>query len=262
MKTIEQTTLRIAVVGYLLGFVAIGWAADEESSNTDSFETCLEELKKATSKSADDENGNDYDPELSLEESIRIYDECLSREGITLSIHGTLGEGAGAGTSAGSSVSEPSTNDSGAGAQTEMNGESEAVPSDGGGPSNDLETSIHEFDEMLSKIQEDIGTDRSKQVAQSAEGTTEVGQTTQETTTEHQDGTEETLASESEGSLLNPSAEVSAEAKHEDKEKRVPLDPKDEDIVLKTIREAAELETDPTTRQALWDQYYDYADKN
>lgn len=261
MKIIEQDSLKIAVVVYLIGLVALVWAADDENSNKDSFETCLEELKKATSKSADDENGDDYDPELSLEESIRIYDECLSREGITLSIHGTLGEGGSTGTSAGSSVAEPNTNGSEAGAQTEMNGESEDVQSDGG-PSSDLETSIHEFDEMLSQIEGEIEADRAEQLAQRAEGTTESGQTAQETTPERQEGTEETIAAESEGSLLNPSAMVSAEAKHEDEEPRVPLDPKDEDIVLKTIREAAELETDPTTRQALWDQYYDYADKN
>lgn len=262
MKISSQTILGVAVVAYLIGLVAIVWAADDESSNKDSFETCLEELKKATSKSADDENGNEYDPELSLEESIRIYDECLSREGITLSIHGTLGEGGGSGTSTGSSVSEPSTSDGEDGAHTDRNGESEAEQSDSGGPSSDLETSIHEFDEMLSQIEGEIEADQAKQIAQSAEGTTEISQTAQETTPERQEGAEETIAAESEESLLNPSAMVSAEAKHEDKEARVPLDPKDEDIVLKTIREAAELETDPTTQQALWDQYYDYADKN
>ncbi|MCY3885125.1 MAG: hypothetical protein OXG24_09470 [Gammaproteobacteria bacterium] len=41
---------------------------------------------------------------------------------------------------------------------------------------------------------------------------------------------------------------------------RQPPDPKDEDAVLKQIREAAEKETNPDTKEALWDTYYDYLD--
>ena len=47
---------------------------------------------------------------------------------------------------------------------------------------------------------------------------------------------------------------------HENGE-RYPLDPEDEDIVLKTIRKAAETEQDPKTKADLWEEYYEYADK-
>ncbi len=43
---------------------------------------------------------------------------------------------------------------------------------------------------------------------------------------------------------------------------RQPLDPLDEDVVLKQLREAAEKESDANTKQALWDQYYEYVDNN
>ena len=205
---------------------------------------------------------------MSLEESIRIYDECLSREGITLSIHGTLGEGGNTvgeggavGTSSGSSVSEPSVNGTESEVQSEVNNDSTAS-SNSANQSSDLESSLHEFDEMLSQVQGEIDADRAEQLLQDATEASELAQTAQDASTEQQDGTEDPIGEESEESHLNPSAMVSAEAKHKDSKTRVPLDPKDEDIVLKTIREAAELETDPTTKQALWDQYYDYANKN
>lgn len=53
--------------------------------------------------------------------------------------------------------------------------------------------------------------------------------------------------------------EVDNESQHSGKN-REPADPKDEDAVLKQIREAAERETNPETKKALWDQYYDYLD--
>lgn len=55
------------------------------------------------------------------------------------------------------------------------------------------------------------------------------------------------------------SNKVDIESRHTDRN-RQPADPKDEDAVLKQIREAAERETDPDTKEALWDQYYDYLD--
>lgn len=41
---------------------------------------------------------------------------------------------------------------------------------------------------------------------------------------------------------------------------RQPADPEDEDELLKQLREAAEKESNPRTKQALWDQYYEYLD--
>ena len=232
--------------------------AAEEDAKESSFATCLDELKEATSGSTDEETENDFEPELSLEESIRIYDECLRREGVTLSIHSTLGENGGTGAGEGSAVSESVQNGSDDGTQEGMTSENTSNESDSPKQSNDLESSLHDFDQMLAQMQEEIDADRAQQ---QAAATSEVAQTPLEMTSDDQDSTEETSGEESEGSLLNQSAMTSAEARHEDTSERVPLDPKGEDIILKTIREAAEIETDPTTKQALWDQYYEYADK-
>lgn len=252
MTKVRLTKLKYFLLASLFGFVLVVWAAEEEEPEKSSFAMCLDELKEATSGSTDEETENDFEPELSLEESIRIYDECLKREGVTLSIHGTLGESGGTGTGEGSSVSQLDKNGSDDGAQTGTTSDNTS------NQSNDLESSLQDFDQMLAQMQEEIDADRAKQ---QAAATSEIAQTPLEATSEDQDATEETSGEESEGSLLNQSAMTSSEAKHEDTSERVPLDPKDEDIILKTIREAAEIETDPTTKQALWDQYYEYADK-
>ena len=258
MKKARQSTLKYAVSAVLLGLVLIVWASDEEESQKTSFEMCLAELKEAASGSTDEGTENDFEPELSLEESIRIYDECLSREGVTLSIHSTLGESGGTGASEGGAVSQSGKDGTDDGSQSGETGANTSVQSNTSTQSTDLESSLQEFDQMLEQMQREMDADRAQQ---QAAATSEVAQPALETASLDQEGTEETSGEESETSLLNPSTMTSAEAKHEDTSKRVPLDPKDEDIILKTIRQAAELETDPTTKQALWDQYYDYADK-
>lgn len=258
MKKSRQSTLQFSVLAILLGIVMIVCTADEQEAKQASFEMCLEELKEAASGSSDDDSENDFEPELSLEESIRIYDECLSREGVTLSIHSTLGEGGGSGSSEGGALSQQSNNGTEDGTEAGNPGANTSTQSQTPTQSNDLESSLHEFDEMLAQMQGEIDTERAQQQAEAARDS---AQAALETTTASQDSAEETIEDESEGSHLDPSAMTSTTAKHEDKSKRVPLDPKDEDIILKTIREAAELETDPDTKQALWDQYYEYADK-
>lgn len=250
--------MKYSASAFLIGLVLIVWAEDEQETKKSSFETCLEELKEAARGSTDEETENGFEPALSLEESIRIYDECLSREGVTLSIHRTPGESRGTGASENGASSQSGNNGAEDGTQTGMTGAKTSTQSNSPTPSSDLESSLHEFDQMLTQMQGEIDADRARQ---QAEATSEIAQPTLDTTTVDQDGSDETSEDESEESHLNPSAMTSAEAKHDDKSKRTPLDPKDEDIILKTIREAAELETDPTTKQALWDQYYDYADK-
>lgn len=248
----------------MLIVVALILADEQEDSNKSTFDTCLDELKSAVSSSSDDELGNEYEPEWSLEESIRIYDECLSREGVTLSIHGTLGESGETNSATGNVPENPSAegtpNESESSSQVRTNGEN-SPSSNSSDQANDLESSLHDFDTMLSQIQDEVDAERAEQLAQNERRASEIAQSAQNTHAEQQDTTEDLSGEQSEGSLSNPSATVSAEAKHEDSKTRTPLDPKDEDIVLKTIREAAELETNPTTRQALWDQYYEYADK-
>ncbi len=258
MKKARQSTLQLSVLAILLGIVVIVCTADEQEAKQASFDMCLEELKEAAGGSTDDDSENDFEPELSLEESIRIYDECLSREGVTLSIHSTLGEGGGSGASEGSVHSQLSNNGTEDGTEAGNPGANTATQSHTPTQSNDLESSMHEFDEMLAQMQGEIDTERTQQQAEAAR---ESAQSAMETTMAPLDSAEETVEEESEGSHLNPSAVTSTTAKHDDKSKRVLLDPKDEDIVLKTIREAAELETDPDTKQALWDQYYEYADE-
>lgn len=253
----SRVFVRLSTIICLLTVITLILAEEEETTSESTFETCLDELKQAVDSTSADEEGNDYEPELSLAESIRIFDECLSREGITLSIHGTQGEGNAANSAtgnAGESASiDGSSNETESSAQQSANGE-DVSPSD----SNDLESSLHNFDTMLSQIQDEMDAERAEQLAQEERKANEIAQSAQNTNAEQQENSED----QSEGSLAKPSTTASAEAKHKDPETRTPLDPKDEDIVLKTIREAAELETNPTTRQALWDQYYDYADKN
>lgn len=243
----------LAIVGFTI-------AEEEEDTSESTFDTCLEELKRAVGSSSEDELGNDYDAEMSLAESIRIYDECLSREGINLSLHGTVGDGGEANSATGQGAAgantDSSSNDLESNARQGTNGK-DSPTSLSNDHSNELESSLHDFDTMLSQIQDEIDAERAEQQAQKEKEAREIAQSSHNTNTKQQENNED----QSEGSLLNPSANVSSEAKHEDTKTRTPLDPKDEDIVLKTIREAAELETNPTTKQALWDQYYDYADK-
>ena len=251
MNRVKQSTLKFAALAVLLGLVLVVWATDEQEPSQSSFQTCLEELKEATRSSSDGEADTDFEPELSLEESIRIYDECMSREGVTLSIHSALGASASTGTSEGNDGTE-------AGIQTGMTEATSSTPLDTQSQTGDLETSLQEFDEMLAHKQGEID---AKRAEQQAEATKTVAQSDSGATTDDQDGTDTDSGDETDGSVLNTSTMASSNAKHEDPSKRVPLDPQDEDIILKTIREAAELESDPTTKQALWDQYYDYADK-
>lgn len=257
MKEMSRVFVRLSTIICLLTVITLILAEEEETTSESTFETCLDELKQAVDSKSEDEEGNDYEPELSLAESIRIFDECLSREGITLSIHGTQGEGNAANSATGNAGErasiEGSSNETESSAQQGANGE-DVPPSD----SNDLESSLHNFDTMLSQIQDEMDAERAEQLAQEERKANEIAQSAQNTNAEQQENNED----QSEGSLAKPSTTASAEAKHKDPKTRTPLDPKDEDIVLKTIREAAELETNPTTRQALWDQYYDYADKN
>lgn len=253
----SRVNVRLSITICLLAVITFITAEEEETTSESTFETCLDELKQAADSKAEDEHGNDYEPELSLAESIRIFDECLSREGITLSIHGTQGEGGEANSAtenAGEIASiDGSSSETESSAQQGANGE-DVPPTD----SDDLASSLHNFDTMLSQIQDEMDAERAEQLAQEEREASEIAQSAQNTNAEQQENNED----QSEGSLAKPTATASAEAKHKDPKTRTPLDPKDEDIVLKTIREAAELETNPKTRQALWDQYYDYADKN
>ena len=266
MKTTKKTILLTTLITYLFALVTLTWAAEEQETSESAFESCIEELKDSVGSSTEEGLGNNFEPELSLEESIRIFDECLNREGVTLTIHGTLGEGGGAnaanrdgmvssGTDGGATGNETNS-------QTAENGERSASTATSSGQSSSLEPSLHEFDTMLSQIQDEIASDHDAQLAQAAKESNGTTQTKLDTTAEQQENSEGVTGEQTEESPSSSSATVSAEAKHEDTKERVPLDPKDEDIVLKTIREAAELETNPTTKQALWDQYYDYADKN
>ena len=246
MKKTNKLVFFIAATTMVFTFVNSNWASETEENGPSAFEACLDELKELASISSDEESENNFEPEVSLEESIRIYDECLNREGITLTIHETLGEGGEASSGSGSGSSSASDDESN-------------IESETNGQSDNLESSLQEFDTMLSQIQSEIESDRATQVAQAAAAASESTQSTQHTNTELQEMDEDVSGEESEESS-SASATVSTEAKHQTTT-RSPLDPKDEDIVLKTIREAAEIETSPTTKQALWDQYYDYADK-
>lgn len=255
-STVSYTTL----IGMLFG-VPLVWGVDEQGTNQDSFETCLDELKAAANNPIDEDSGNDFEPEMSLEESIRIYDECMKREGVTLSLHGTLAEGegtasggAGVGSDTSKAILDSITQEEGA---ESINNNSQ---SSSGEQSHNLESSLQEFDQMLSQVQGEIESEQAEHLAQESAGKNQDSQSRELSTSEPQLSSEPLMREESEETHNNPSAMVSAEAKHQDEESRTPLDPKDEDIVLKTIREAAELETNPKVRQALWDQYYDYAD--
>ena len=125
--------------------------------------------------------------------------------------------------------------------------------------SGELPTDLENLDEYLSSVEveldpmgsnkrpQNLGNEAEDSRLQNANGTT--AQETEQPSEEPRDEQGQTLDGE----------DPTEDARHSDKN-RMPADPKDEDAVLKQLREAAEKETDPATKQAIWDQYYDYMD--
>lgn len=65
--------------------------------------------------------------------------------------------------------------------------------------------------------------------------------------------------SDNDGSSILEADDPTQDGRHAEPN-RQPADPEDEDQLLKQLREAAEKESNPRTKEALWDQYYEYLD--
>ena len=218
-----------------LTVVHSSWAQEEDRETT--VDPCAELLAIDPSESSDDGTSSEQ-----LELSIARLDDCLNT--LLLGLGGT--EGVGIDGSQGGVESPFST-----------------LPQDGGNPnlgqdSESLSNSLTELDDFLDGV--DIQLDALNASSSPSAG----GQPNLDSLSENSElNAEENVSGELQEDIQGDGAlegeEFDNESRHT-KKNRQPADPKDEDAVLKQIREAAERETDPDTKEALWDQYYDYMD--
>ena len=199
---------------------------------------CTELLAIDTSEFADD----DENASRQLEQSIALLDECLNT--LLLGLGGSGGIGINAGLDGDASPFSSLSQDDG--------------DTNFGKDPDSLSTSLTELDDFLDGVEIELdppsSTPRSlgngQMEADSQSGLVELN--TQEPVSDEPQ-------EDNPGDSSLESNKVDIESRHTDRN-RQPADPKDEDAVLKQIREAAERETDPDTKEALWDQYYDYLD--
>lgn len=128
--------------------------------------------------------------------------------------------------------------------------------------SESLSQSMQAFDQLLAEQQEQLNREQAQrdlQITNEQAKQTQDNSPVDETNNQANEQTSEELLT-SQTSLPREENVRSEGGQHESGE-RSPLDPEDEDIVLKTIRKAAETEQDPETKADLWEEYYEYADK-
>ena len=199
---------------------------------------CAELLAVDTSEFADD----DENASKQLELSIALLDECLNT--LLLGLGGTGGIGINEGQDGDASPFSSLSQDDG---NTNF-----------GQDPDSLSTSLTELDDFLDGVEIELD----------PPGATPRSMGNGQMESDSQPGLEELNTQEpvsiepledNPGDSILESNKVDIESRHTDRN-RQPADPKDEDAVLKQIREAAERETDPDTKEALWDQYYDYLD--
>lgn len=199
---------------------------------------CTELLAIDTSEFADD----DENASKQLELSIALLDECLNR--LLLGRGGSGGIGINDGLDGGESPFSSLSQEDG--------------DTNFGQDPDSLSTSLTELDDFLDGVEIELdppsATPRSLGDEQ-LESDSQFGLVEPNTQEPVSDEPQE----DNPGDSNLESNKVDNESRHTEKN-RQPADPKDEDAVLKQIREAAERETDPDTKEALWDQYYDYLD--
>lgn len=218
----------------------IAQSSEAQEEEHDSVkDPCAELLAIDTSEFSDDEELASQQ----LEQSINLLDDCLNS--LLLGVGGTGGTGVANNLddSASPLLLLP---------QGKENPSAVQNPGTLSGSLTELDNLLDGVEIQLDPLNENTGSTNGRQM--DSEPLSELSEL----------NTQKTDPGEPQGDLeggeeLKSDDKVDNESQHAEKN-RQPADPKDEDAVLKQIREAAEKETDPDTKEALWDQYYDYLD--
>ncbi|MDE0644844.1 MAG: hypothetical protein OXH84_01205 [Gammaproteobacteria bacterium] len=225
------------MLGLAFAFVPLSLAS--ESEETMDLAECIVQLE-AEAKAAEEEGTSST--EATLQDSINRFDECIKR--MKLQSTGTMANS--------ENESQSSNNLSG---QSQIQGQNQNA-------SESLSQSMQALDLLLAGQQEQLDQEQAQRDLQTA---AEQAKQTQDNppVDEVSDQSSEQTSEEQLASQDNlPSKEdVRSKGGQHKSGERYPLDPEDEDIVLKTIRKAAETEQDPKTKADLWEEYYEYADK-
>jgi len=122
---------------------------------------------------------------------------------------------------------------------------------------NSLQQSLGQFDEMLLRENEQIALQKSTQSqgGTSSNGDNESASASSGTGSKSGDPSTDTKSSES-----TNQSEIRTDTEHTGKndQKKSPGLAKDDDIVARQLREAAEKETDPEIKEKLWEEYRKY----
>ncbi|MDE0094561.1 MAG: hypothetical protein OXO49_08690 [Gammaproteobacteria bacterium] len=227
--------------GIMLGlaFTLIPLSLAVATEETMDLAECIAELE-AEAKAAEEEGTSST--EATLQDSISRFDECIKR--MKLQSTGTMAN----------SENESQSSNSLSG-QSQIQGQNQNA-------SESLSQSMQALDILLAEQQEQLDQEQAQRDLQTAAEQTkqaqdnptvdEVSDQSSEQTSEEQLASQDNLPSEE---------DVRSKGGQHKSGERYPLDPEDEDIVLKTIRKAAETEQDPKTKADLWEEYYEYADK-
>lgn len=235
MKQVRM--LRSIMLGLAFTLVSLSLASATEK--TMDLAECIAQLE-AEAKAAEEEGTTST--EATLQDSISRFDECIKR--MKLQSVGTIANS--------ENESQSSNNLSG---QSQIQGQNQNA-------SESLAQSMQALDLLLAEQQEQLNQEQAQrdlQIAIEQANQTQDNSPVDEASDQSNEQTsEEQLTSQT--NLPREENVQSKEGQHESGE-RYPLDPEDEDIVLKTIRKAAETEQDPKTKADLWEEYYEYADK-
>jgi len=231
MKQVRM--LRSIMLG--LAFILVSLSLASATEETMDLAECIAQLE-AEAKAAEEEGTTST--EATLQDSISRFDECIKR--MKLQSVGTVAN----------SENESQSSNSLSGQGQNQNA------------SESLSQSMQALDLLLAEQQEQLNQEQAQRDLQI---TIEQTKQTQDNSPvdEASDQSSEQISEEqltSQTSLPREENVRSKGGQHERGE-RYPLDPEDEDIVLKTIRKAAETEQDPKTKADLWEEYYEYADK-
>jgi len=224
-----------------LAFTLIPLSLAVATEETMDLAECIAELE-AEAKAAEEEGTSST--EVTLQDSISRFDECIKR--MKLQSTGTMVN----------SENESQLSNSLSG-QGQIQGQIQSA-------SESLSQSMQALDLLLAGQQEQLDQEqvqRDLQTAAEHAKQTQDNPPIDEVSDQSTEQTsEEQLASQGQDNLPSEEDVRSKGGQHKSGE-RYPLDPEDEDIVLKTIRKAAETEQDPKTKADLWEEYYEYADK-
>lgn len=235
MKQVRM--LRSIMLG--LAFILVSLSLASATEETMDLAECIAQLE-AEAKAAEEEGTTST--EATLQDSISRFDECIKR--MKLQSVGTVAN----------SENESQSSNS-------LSGQSQ-IQDQNQNASESLSQSMQALDLLLAEQQEQLNQEQAQrdlQIAIEQTKQTQYNSPVDEASDQSSEQTsEEQLTSQT--SLPREENVRSKGGQHESGE-RYPLDPEDEDIVLKTIRKAAETEQDPKTKADLWEEYYEYADK-